>query len=104
MNLNEIVKLGLMTFDQDPMLLANIIKGNELIPSLDGSGKMSKTGNSEDTIYVSDSKEDIARKIDRIAEEPKSAPILFHLWWVSHSEEEKNEVAWMLSKILVNLL
>jgi hypothetical protein len=97
---DAIVKLGIVAILKDPDQFKKIITGQLLVPSLDGSGKMSKSGNPDDTIWLNDSKEEIERKIDNIPDTPENACLLFNLWWIFH-EKERDVVCWMIAHELI---
>lgn len=64
-----------------------------LIPSLDGKGKMSKSGQDLNmVIWLTDSQETIEKKIAKIPSKPEFWHIFFFYFWnfVLKTQEEKN--------------
>jgi len=83
------ITMGCYIAVRNPKHLMDIISGNALVPSLDGSGKMSKTGNPKHTIFLRDTPEQIREKISKIPSDPEHWHVFFGLHWKLLGEKEK---------------
>jgi hypothetical protein len=66
----------------NPELLDNLFNGNMLVPSLDGKGKMSKSGqNLKAVIWLNNSREEVRKKIAKISSTPENWHIFLFFYY-----------------------
>jgi len=77
----------------EPEKMKGIISGKAIIPALDGSGKMSKSGGNKNAIiFLDDDLETIRKKVAKIPSTPKHWHIFFHLNWLTLTDKEKEQL------------